>query len=511
MASRREFIRLVMMATGATYSVSLGGCRKPSELRLLHQPIRTIASPHFNIAHTYLRDGGLIPSPDYIHRTDVIVVGGGFSGLSAAVTLEESGRSVVVVESEPVCGGTARSKMMAGGFAPLGSVYFVEQTPSLQRLLRRSAIQPVACPPDGYDFGNGEVVLDLWSDATLDRVIANDGERDGMKKFRDFVLNLDGELPSYPLSEVLPTEQQHLDVSAEDWVKSFRSQTLLTVLNAYSRSSMGALLSRTNVYCLLNFYSGEFGESFGGGRYTIPGGPGVLTKEIAASLPNVQPDHIAVRIQNSGKEVLVDCIESSGRVIRYVANHAIVAAPKYQARYLIPEMPAVQKEACSELSYAPYMTLHIISDVPLVKESVYDTWNLTSEFETDVVNPASVQGTTFEKNVCSLFLPMDRFARGQLQDPDLFARRAADVADRFLTTRTREQQDSVREIHCWGWGHGLVVPTPGSHSGIAQMARRPVGNIYFAGADNDAAPAIENAADSGAHVANLILQNSQTT
>jgi predicted NAD/FAD-dependent oxidoreductase len=269
---------------------------------------------------------------------------------------------------------------------------------------------------------------------------------------------------------------------------------------------MGALLSRTNVYCLLNFYGGELGPEFDTQRYTFPGGTSALSQGVASTLTGLRTQHVAVRVVQEGEKVHVDCVTELGSVVRYVANHVVMAAPKFQMPNLVPNLPEEQAAACKQLSYAPYMTLHVVSDIPMVEPDVYDTWNLNSEFETDVVNPASVPGTQFKKNVSSLFVPMDRFARGQLQDPDLFARRAADVVDRFVSSRSREQADSVREIYSWGWGHGLVVPTPGSHSGIAQAARKTFGRVVFANADCDASPAIENAVWNGAQAAINILE-----
>jgi RHS repeat-associated protein len=57
--------------------------------------------------------------------------------------------------------------------------------------------------------------------------------------------------------------------------------------------------------------------------------------------------------------------------------------------------------------------------------------------------------------------------------------------------------DAVNNVDPWGWGHGIVVPTVGSHNGIAQRASAPMDRIVFAGTDNDAAPAIENAVANG--------------
>ncbi len=482
-----------MLGSGATYAFGLSGCRRPGELRLLTAPRRSHATPQFQVAHAYLRDGGSLPAPSKNERCDVVIVGAGLSGLTAAVELERQGRRVIMVESEARVGGAGVQADLAGGRIPLGNVYFVERTPELETLIKISGIEPVPCPDDGYDLGRGEVVRDLWSDETLDRVITAGAERDGMKRFRDQLVSMGDDVPPYPLESTLPQQLSHLDISAEEWVKEFKSQTLLTVLNSYSRSSMGALLLRTNVYCLLNFYSGELGPTFDAQRSTFAGGPGALTRAVGDRLKCQRLEHLAARVTQDETSAYVDCVDRDGNVVRYRADHVIMAAPKFQMPYLIPDLPTQQAVACKSLRYAPYMTLHIVSDLPLVETDVYDTWNLTSEFETDVVNPGSVPGMNLDKHVASLFVPMDEFARGQLQNPELFARRSGDIVDRFLSTRTPDQQASVREVYCWGWGHGVIIPTPGSHSGIAQAASAAFGRILFANTDCDAAPAIENA------------------
>lgn len=494
-----------MIGSGAVYAVKLGGCRKPSEIRLLNAPRHTYATQKFRVAHSYMRDGSPLPKISRTESCNVVVVGSGVSGLTAALTLQQAGKHVILVESEPRPGGSAVSVPLGGGKAPLGSVYFVERTAELDNLLRFANVEPQVCPEDGYQFERGIVIRDLWNESTLNSVVRSGPERDGMKRFRDYMLALEDELPLYPLASEVTPQILSLDVSAEDWIKSFGSQTLLTVLNAYSRSSMGALLSRTNVYCLQNFYVSEFGPSLSAPRMTFSGGIGRLTSQAAKLFDDVRLNHLAFRIQNTQHGVSVDTISDEGEIVRYNASHVIVATQKFQVPHLVSDLPSAQVHACKMLSYAPYMTLHIVSDLPLMEPDIYDTWNLTSEFETDVINPRSVEGTSFSKYVSCLYLPMDQFARGQLQDAELFARRATDVIDRFLTSYSEEQQASVREIYCWGWGHSMVIPTPGSHSGPAQEAGRTFGNILFANTDCDAAPAIEIAAYHGSRAAVEIL------
>jgi len=486
-----------MVGTGAVYAVGISGCKRPAEVTLVSAAKRNFGTPLYKVAHALIRDGGALPRVSKKVNCDYVVVGTGISGLTAALSLQAEGKHVVVVESENRAGGTAVSANLAGSKVPLGSVYFVDKTPEIEMLLSVGKIKPTVCPDDAYDFGTGELIRDLWSDETLNNAIADSSDRDGMYRFRDYVKGLGDSLPLYPLPETLNSELAKFDIQAESWVKKFDSRTLLTILNAYSRSSMGGLLQRTNVYCLLNFYSSEFGEGTTANRYTFPGGTSALVDAVTPSLHDMRYGQLAVRVANSASGAYVDCVGADGTLTRYEAKKVIFAGGKFQVSRLIENLPTAQKLACSKLEYAPYMTIHIVSDHPLVQNNVYDTWNLTSEFETDVVNPRSVFGSTLDKHVASLFIPMDQFMRVQLQSEELFARRAGEIVDRFINTRTPDQQASVREVYCWGWGHGMIIPTPGSHSGIAQDASRQFENIVFANTDCDASPSIESAAQRG--------------
>lgn len=69
------------------------------------------------------------------HETDVLVVGGGLAGLSAALELQRLGRRVMVVERAPRLGGKADSTQTALGSFPTGPTSFNGRYPSFWRLL----------------------------------------------------------------------------------------------------------------------------------------------------------------------------------------------------------------------------------------------------------------------------------------------------------------------------------------------------------------------------------------
>ena len=93
-----------------------------------------------------------------------------------------------------------------------------------------------------------------------------------------------------------------------------------------------------------------------------------------------------------------------------------------------------------------------------------------------------------------------------MQNEAQFAVRVSDTVSEFALTLTEEQKSSILEVYCWGWGHGLVIPSPGSHTGIAQAASLDAGRVVFANTDCDASPAIENAIENGAIAARKAAQ-----
>lgn len=66
---------------------------------------------------------------------DVVVIGGGIAGLTAAYRLQESGADVVLVEAQPRIGGMIRSETTAGYLLEYGPNSIQSRTPILDRLI----------------------------------------------------------------------------------------------------------------------------------------------------------------------------------------------------------------------------------------------------------------------------------------------------------------------------------------------------------------------------------------
>ncbi|MCC6889449.1 MAG: FAD-dependent oxidoreductase [Hyphomicrobiales bacterium] len=103
-----------------------------------------------------------IPAPaKWDHIADVVVIGGGATGLPAAIAAREAGSSVIVVEAQPHVGGHAR---VSGGNVPLGGgtsvqkKYGIEDSPDLvfKDLTDWSVVQPNGAPD--YRYNDHEII-----------------------------------------------------------------------------------------------------------------------------------------------------------------------------------------------------------------------------------------------------------------------------------------------------------------------------------------------------------------
>jgi len=73
-------------------------------------------------------------------RHDVIVIGGGISGLSVAWWLQRNGVDVLLLEKEPACGGTMRAVRKNGWLIEQGPNSALETTPLFRMMFESLGI-----------------------------------------------------------------------------------------------------------------------------------------------------------------------------------------------------------------------------------------------------------------------------------------------------------------------------------------------------------------------------------
>lgn len=511
MPTRRDVLRILIASSGALYlGPALGSCssRKGSLVRSSGERQR-VEHQSYQAAHRYIRDHQTTTldwNAAERHSADVVIVGAGPAGIAAAVQLHTAGYQIALIENEHVPGGAARAGTYNDVHYPLGSIYYVEHNAAIEDLCRFAGVTPVAVPDDTLVL-NGTSYHNLWDDATIALLPVGRNEKDSLRRFRDDLLRMRerDQIPGYPLPSVLPNQLRELDHrTGAEFVARYRCQLLYTVLDMYARSAMGASLDQVNAYALLNFYANEINVP----RFTFSGGLGGLVLPIANKLGDATvTGRTCIRITNDGNNANVWAIDQEGKLYRYQARAVIVAIQKFMLPWIIPDLPEPQQAAIRSLHYAPFLTVHLCSSTSILPAG-FDIWLPEGDtLFTDIINANATLGSAATTTaVASIYAPRSPSERAVMQSDDVLAAFARKIAERALQVLPEADSEAIEEIHVFGWGHALVVPVPGSHSGTAQRAQMPFGRILFANTDNDSAPAFENAVAHGVRAAEQVIE-----
>ena len=181
--SRRNFIKYVVAGSIAS------GC--PIDKALLEEPGGAAATPlvegeHFAVCHQ-VRDGHSFPKPDATKKADVVIVGGGVSGLSAAYFLK--GKDWLLLEKEDHFGGNAYQEEYEGQIFGTGAAYGYRGDTGDQLAKEIGLDLPLISMPDPI-IDNGKYAPDIWRTGINDlpyskEVVAS------FKKYRDDIMKID--------------------------------------------------------------------------------------------------------------------------------------------------------------------------------------------------------------------------------------------------------------------------------------------------------------------------------
>jgi monoamine oxidase len=507
--SRRDFIRTVALATGAVVT----GIRNGECEVVARAAVQTLALD-FRRAHEYLRFSKALPAASLRRHVDVLIVGSGPAGLAAAWRLRKEGRSVLVIENEPVSGGTLRAGEWRGLQHPVGSTYFVKNRGEQKQFLNDIGVHPIETGEDALVVGVGDAVYDWWNPSNLKQLPFDKSDIEAFGRFREVLMAMVP--PAYPFMVADARDIAQFDsISALEHVAGYNSDRLTRTIDLYCRSVLGAPIGQVSAYALLNFYAFEFGDNFSIPCWTLPGGLGAIAKAAeqkfgAESFTRA----LALRFENAAAGVKATCLLPDESAIDIEARAAIIAVPKRIARRLVPDLPSAQSEAMQRLRYAPYVTLTICARERLFATRAFDFWfdDRKDRFSDviDVTFPADSVAKNADRSagpfVYMLSSARHESEREKLTDERYLVSLAQQMAEALEehVTATREK---IEELRIMAWGHSLVIPTVNAGRELAPIIQMPHGQIYFAGPDNDIAPGFENAFDSGTRAANRVLES----
>jgi len=467
-SSRRDFLKFVVAGSAAA------GC--PVNLSLLASPAGAAPSvdgDQFDVCHQ-VRDGHVFSRPPISKHCDVIIVGGGASGLSAAYFLRQ--HDFLLLEKEPHWGGNAYLEEYEAQAFATGSA-FAEKDSEAYQLANELGLKLLPVNSPDPTIVSGKWVKDTWG-AGLDELPYPAEVRESFKKFRTAILALD-------------VEKRALEFDNEPFTKHLKGYApeIKEWWDAYGPSNWGAKSGDTSALVAISELQSITDEDKDDPRVTLPGGNGAITRRLSEELLAKYKDHMQsgatiVAVSPQKDEVAVTFIQD-GQLRTVAAKFVVMATPKFITARIVEGLPDAQMEAMSSFRYCPYPVVNMIFD-KLVYTRAYDTWCPGNSFTDFIVADwvlRSQPGYKQKNNILTFYTPLEELDRGKLLKEENCRQIATGVLRDFKKLLPEFNVDPV-EVHLYRRGHPMFMPTPGTFTNLIPAASKPLDRVFFANTDS---------------------------
>lgn len=512
---RRTFIKTVVLSTGAVFlDWNIRADAAPKDPNVI------TASLDYKAAHEFLRDGTkkiAASSSGVIKEWDVIVIGGGISGLAAAWKIQKSGKKVLVIDNEAAVGGGIRVDPSTG--AELGAVRFTQTHGAAGELFADCGLAPMRIPEDGYWIDRGTILNDLYAETTLRQSAMAAGSPIAMRNFRNSALAMDPK-PTFPLWSADPeTITQYDMMEGDKIIAEYPGIELAEWLDVFTMGTFGRTLPKTSPYAFYASYMPQFGSMTDDAHYSFSGGlsalPTALAKKIGAE--NIRSGTLAVRVENlPGHErgVAVTCIGAKGQELMH-AKAAVIAVQKHVANRLLGDVDSMLQFRMKNISMQPCVTVQLKCSARLMPKRSFTTWFRDPERRFTHIHDATylrdLQAGTLDRTTGEFLytipcIPGDTSMKSLEEEAWLvrFAQMTVGAVSDYLYVA----RDVTTEVRIFAWGHAIASPSPGMIGQLFPKSSEPVGAIYFGASDNDICSTVDSAIGNGIHAADLALAHS---
>jgi monoamine oxidase len=480
--TRRDFLKFIVAGSLAA------GC--PIDLSLLAAeggPKPEIVGDHFEICHQ-VRDGKTFARPPVSKKHDIVIVGGGASGLSAAYFLRD--HDFWLLEKESHWGGNATMEEYGKQPFATGSAFDYKDTPSDQ-LARELGLNPLPINSPDPTIVNGKWVRDTWG-AGLDELPYPAEVRASFKTFRSEMLGLAAN----------KNLRQFDGVPLTKYLKGYAPE-VKQWWDCYGLSNYGAKSADTSAMVALIELKDLAESAENDARVTLPGGNAVFVQKLSETLhaedaERMISDATIVAVEPQKTEVHVTYVHA-GALRTVAAKFVIMATPKFITWRLVSGLSDDQTEMMRSFRYCPYAVINMIFDKPVYTRA-YDTWCPGNAFSDMIVADwVNLQEPGYEQknNILTFYTPISELQRDQLLRIDGCRRIAANVLRDFQKLLPELNTEPV-EIHFYRRGHPLYLSLPGTYTKSIPAANKPLERVFFAntdsvGPESDLAGAVEAA------------------
>jgi predicted NAD/FAD-binding protein len=496
-----------------------------------------LSGPNATMGHMLRNPQAGHPTESY--KKDVVIIGGGIAGLSAARYLNQFGVDFLMMEMEQNVGGNSSSASNTVSSYPLGAHYLTLPASNDGELIRFLEECNVITGKENGQLVFNEYYLCFdpkerlyinghWQEGLLPMQGVPSGEISEIRRFHDLIENYKGakgadgkEAFCIPLAFCSndPAFLQLDKISFGQFLKEkgFQSPHLLWYLNYCCSDDYGATIQNTSAWAGIHYFAShkvKGANAPSDSVLTWPEGNGWLVKQLEQSsndktLTNVLVQSVTIKAD----VVLVDYFDATSGVTKRVeAKKVIVATPQFINQRILS--PSLERDIdYKSFIYAPWMVanLTVAGDLSERRGETLSWDNVIYGSKSLGYVDATHQRTEaiVSKKVLTYYLPLtgdDCGAERRLAH----SRTYQDWNSLILQDLKKPHpgiEQHLEAIDVWIWGHGMIRPSVNFiHNPNLLKAQADLENmIFFAHSDLSGISIFEEAFFHGTQAAKKVL------
>lgn len=534
MISRRKFVKHSMQAAaGSSLLLSaLQACNTPSSYSA------TLAGPNARLGHM-LRTGKF-EEPSESTSADVVIVGGGIAGLSAARYLKKHSDNFILLELGEDTGGNAIAGSNAISAYPWGAHYLPlpgNNDPELVTFLREANV--ITGYTNGlpiyneyhlcFDPKERLYINHFWQEGITPREGVPEKDRHEIERFLALMHDYKDQRGSdgreaFAIPVALSSQDKRyiaLDaISMEQFLtqNGFTSPYLRWYVNYCCADDFGSSLTDTSAWAGIHYFASRKGKAANASSDTVltwPEGNYWLVKQLRKNLEKyIKTNTLVYAVDATSSGVTVLYFDAAANKTKKItAQAAVLATPQYvNQRLLSPNLHRTLDYTAFQ--YAPWMVANITLDASLdERKGERLCWDnvIYGSDSLGYVNATHQQiGFHDSHTVVTYYKPLlghdvkklrEQAYRSTIED-------WKNIALQDLRKPHRQIENHIKQFDAWVWGHGMIKPVPGFITGETRIQTSiPIQDkIYFAHSDMSGISIFEEAFYQGHTAIRKILE-----